>query len=66
MFYTKEDINAEYIIFLFFKEQMAHKKQSEWNRHVTATYRKHKKTNSKYTLGMAMRDAKKTYKKKGS
>eukprot|EP01051_Picozoa_sp_SAG22_P006470 SAG22_NODE_424_length_10663_cov_93.402026_14_plen_47_part_00 len=37
-----------------------------WNAHVTATYKKNKAKNSKYKFSQAMKDAKKTYKKKKS
>ena len=41
---------------------MPHK--SSWITHVTATYRKKKKGNPNYKYSQAMKDAKKTYKKK--
>eukprot|EP01045_Picozoa_sp_COSAG04_P042166 COSAG04_NODE_13182_length_617_cov_0.459459_2_plen_47_part_00 len=37
-----------------------------WNAHVTATYHKKKKSNPNYKFSQAMKDAKKTYKKKKS
>ena len=35
-----------------------------WNAHVKATFKQNKAKNPKATLGQAMKDAKKTYKKK--
>ena len=37
-----------------------------WNAHVKATHAKNKKKNPKATLSQAMKDAKKTYKKKSA
>ena len=39
---------------------------SAWITHVKSVYAKGKKTNSSYTYGQAMKDAKKTYKRKGA
>ncbi len=38
---------------------------NEWMNHVMDTFKKGKKQNSSYTYTQAMKDAKKTYKKKG-
>ncbi len=39
---------------------------SAWITHVKSVYAKGKKTNSSYKYGQAMKDAKKTYKRKGA
>ena len=38
---------------------------SQWTSHVKSVYNKHKAKNPNYKFSQAMKDAKKTYKKKG-
>ena len=40
------------------------KKQNSWFTHLQSVYRKGKAKNSSYKYGQAMKDARKTYKKK--
>jgi len=41
------------------------KKSTAWTKLVAQTYKKHHKKNKSYSLGDAMKDARKIYKKKG-